>query len=223
MGESNRTMDAEPVIRSLVTALVHDARVPAGLFDLETGIAQDLNHLFRDQLAARSIDAARYTVDSDLPAALTDERREIIQRVTATSEPESLLGMTRGTLTTTSYRLLECTSGKRALLVSRAPINERNSEGSKSTPRAKHDDLGPLAGLTAREFEVLRYIGLGLSSEAIATELHRSAKTVQGHRLSLGLKLGVSNRVELARLAVLSGLTALAHNDALELWRQGRT
>lgn len=63
-----------------------------------------------------------------------------------------------------------------------------------------------LSQLTTREREVLALIGQALSSKEIAGRLHRSIKTVQTHRSSLGRKLGASNRVELARIAIQSGL-----------------
>ncbi|HEX2838997.1 MAG TPA: LuxR C-terminal-related transcriptional regulator [Phycisphaerales bacterium] len=63
-----------------------------------------------------------------------------------------------------------------------------------------------LTHLTTREREVLRLIGMGLSTSQIATRLSRSMKTVEWHRVSLGSKLKVKNRVELARIAIAAGL-----------------
>lgn len=63
-----------------------------------------------------------------------------------------------------------------------------------------------LTQLTSREREVLRLIGMGLSTSQIATRLTRSMKTVEWHRVSLGSKLKVKNRVELARIAIAAGL-----------------
>lgn len=60
--------------------------------------------------------------------------------------------------------------------------------------------------LTPREREVLAYIGRGFSLREIAETMHRSIKTVQTHRASLGRKLHASNRVELARAAIQAGL-----------------
>ena len=74
--------------------------------------------------------------------------------------------------------------------------------------RAKNNDLGALASLTPRELEILYLIGQGLATADIAKQLHRSEKTVEWHRVSLGNKLGVSNRVELARIAIRCGLLA---------------
>jgi DNA-binding NarL/FixJ family response regulator len=72
---------------------------------------------------------------------------------------------------------------------------------------ARHNDMGTLASLTPRELEILCLIGQGMATADIAKHLHRSEKTVEWHRVSLGNKLGVSNRVELARIAIRSGLT----------------
>ncbi|MCC7144990.1 MAG: helix-turn-helix transcriptional regulator [Phycisphaeraceae bacterium] len=70
--------------------------------------------------------------------------------------------------------------------------------------------------LTAREKEVLALIGQGCSTAQIALSLHRSQKTVQSHRLSIGRKLGVHNRVELARLAISAGLSPLFNSASAD-------
>ncbi|MCC6678911.1 MAG: response regulator transcription factor [Phycisphaerales bacterium] len=76
--------------------------------------------------------------------------------------------------------------------------------------RAEAADLGagpatPLASLSSREIEVLRLIGKGLTRVQIATELSRSAKTIDRHQDRMMKKLGVSNRAELIRLAIREG------------------
>ena len=55
--------------------------------------------------------------------------------------------------------------------------------------------------LTDREFEVLRLIGLGLSTAAIAAKLRRSVKTIESHRANLKDKLGLQTAAELVRYA----------------------
>ena len=55
--------------------------------------------------------------------------------------------------------------------------------------------------LTDREYEVLRLIGLGLGTAAIAAELRRSVKTIESHRANLKDKLGLKSAAELARYA----------------------
>ena len=66
-----------------------------------------------------------------------------------------------------------------------------------------------ISGLTQRELQVLAFIGRGYSIPQIAEKLFRSQKTIETHRQSLGRKLGVSNRVELARIAIQAGLAPL--------------
>lgn len=67
-------------------------------------------------------------------------------------------------------------------------------------------DLGGLSVLSPREIEVLALIGQGMTIREIAGVLHRSEKTVGNHRISMGHKLGKSNKVELALLARNAGL-----------------
>ncbi|MEM1109083.1 MAG: LuxR C-terminal-related transcriptional regulator [Planctomycetota bacterium] len=66
-----------------------------------------------------------------------------------------------------------------------------------------------ISELTQREQEVLALIGRGYSIPKIAEKLYRSQKTIETHRQSLGRKLGASNRVELARIAIQVGLAPL--------------
>ena len=67
-----------------------------------------------------------------------------------------------------------------------------------------------IESLTPREREILIMIGEGNSLAEIAQKLHRSLKTVESHRLSLGRKLAVSNRVELAKIAIAEGLVSVS-------------
>lgn len=75
--------------------------------------------------------------------------------------------------------------------------------------RTRSTDGGKLKDLTAKELEILKLIGMGLSTQSIADTLGRSVKTVEWHRVSLGEKLGVENRVLLARIAIAAGLVSL--------------
>jgi two-component system, NarL family, response regulator NreC len=58
-----------------------------------------------------------------------------------------------------------------------------------------------LAGLTDREYEIFRLIGMGMTSSEIAAKLSRSVKTIEAHRANLKQKLGLRNAVELNRFA----------------------
>lgn len=63
-----------------------------------------------------------------------------------------------------------------------------------------------LDALTAREQEILRMIGKGMSRGEIAQAIYRSPKTVDAHRTSIMEKLDIHDRVELARYAIREGL-----------------
>lgn len=69
--------------------------------------------------------------------------------------------------------------------------------------------LPDLQNLTPREIEILTLIAEGRSLMQIAQSLHRSLKTIESHRLSLGKKLNAGNRVELAKIAIAHGLVSL--------------
>jgi DNA-binding NarL/FixJ family response regulator len=100
----------------------------------------------------------------------------------------------------------------RTLVVSRlaAPMDPLNPQPGAGVTAARVNDDGALSVLTTREMEILKLIGLGLSSADIAKRLGRSVKTVEWHRVSLGDKLNVTNRVELARIAIAAGLVGVS-------------
>jgi len=80
----------------------------------------------------------------------------------------------------------------------------QNANGPELTPAAKAESTAATdpAPLTQRERDVLALIAQGCSSRAIAETLGMAETTVQTHRRSLRLKLGVSGS-ELVRVAVL--------------------
>jgi two-component system response regulator NreC len=65
------------------------------------------------------------------------------------------------------------------------------------------------SSLTSREREILRYIAQGFSKKEIASKLNLSVKTVETHSSNLMSKLGIHDRVELARFAIREGLANL--------------
>ncbi len=61
------------------------------------------------------------------------------------------------------------------------------------------------ATLSPREQEVLKYIAQGLSKKEIAATMGLSVKTVDGHCTKVMKKLGIHDRVVLARFAIREG------------------
>jgi DNA-binding NarL/FixJ family response regulator len=110
--------------------------------------------------------------------------------------------------------------GREAVLVTIAscePGAEAPGPGAARVVQAEHLDEGPLASISPRERVVLSLIGAGMPTAEIARKLGRSTKTIENQRLSLGRKLGARNRVELARIALQSGLAAKVANKKLSM------
>jgi DNA-binding NarL/FixJ family response regulator len=71
-----------------------------------------------------------------------------------------------------------------------------------------HDPPPGLAGLTAREREVLAKVGSGLSNTEIAALLHISEATVKTHVGHITAKLGLRDRIQAVVYAYENGLIA---------------
>lgn len=142
--------------------------------------------------------------------SFADERMNLVRRVAQTGQAITVDGRVKGVMLRCVMRLLNANESPRKILI----VARQLSPGVPHAPDTEHvlatvDDAGILKGLTDRELEILRLIAEGLPTSAIAAKLGRSVKTVEWHRVSLGEKLGVSNRVELARIAIRAGLTGL--------------
>ena len=75
-----------------------------------------------------------------------------------------------------------------------------NATSRPASPSSRADTL------SAREQEVLRLIGKGLSRAEIAEALGRSPKTVDGHRERIMAKLNIHTGPELIRYAIREGI-----------------
>lgn len=145
------------------------------------------------------------------------ERRPLVREAVAGAASISLVETIRGWKCVTKIRGIEpdAAGRRRALFMSRpvswipGGVNAARAANSGRLIEARHNDGDLLRSLSPTEIDVLRLIGLGLSTEDIAQALHRSRKTVEWHRSSLGRKLGVLNRVELAMIAVRAGLCSM--------------
>jgi DNA-binding NarL/FixJ family response regulator len=63
--------------------------------------------------------------------------------------------------------------------------------------------------LTPREREVVQLLAEGMPTKVVAAELGLSAKTVESHRKSIMMKLGIGSLAELTKYAVREGITSL--------------
>jgi DNA-binding NarL/FixJ family response regulator len=81
--------------------------------------------------------------------------------------------------------------------------------------RSTANDAGdgrPAGGLTAREHEVLRLMGVGLDVRAIAGRLGISVHTCRDHTRSVLAKLNAHSRLEAVAVATRRGLLSRHHD-----------
>ncbi len=83
------------------------------------------------------------------------------------------------------------------------------AQAARVSPGEFRRPMSRLQALTPREQQILRMIGKGQSRTDIAIAIHRSPKTVDAHRASIMEKLGIHDRVELARFAIREGLVEI--------------
>jgi DNA-binding CsgD family transcriptional regulator len=86
---------------------------------------------------------------------------------------------------------------KQAQVIGSEPLLARSGGLAKANRRRGLEDE-PWRPLTAREFEVARAIGSGMTNAEIAAELFVAPKTVSAHVEHILAKLGVSRRAEIA-------------------------
>ena len=67
-------------------------------------------------------------------------------------------------------------------------------------------DQDTIDTLSAREFEIFRFLAEGLEVEAIATTLNISSKTVSNYQTMIKQKLNINTPVELIRYAIKAGV-----------------
>lgn len=199
------------------TALIEDVGDPVLVLDGEGRITH-INVNGAALLGSTVAAATGRNLSEFYAAEFAQERLGFVRSVARTGQALVIDGMVNGVWCRATIRRLtpESDSLPMVLVVlalgDRSPGNTGAALGGATVVRATIDDLGPLAVLTHREIEILRLIGNGLSTAEIAHELHRSVKTIEWHRVSLGTKLKATNRVGLAKIAIHAGLSALGAN-----------
>jgi len=146
------------------------------------------------------------------PKHVASERISFVGEALSSGSPIVVDGLIGGEGLRNTIRPLPASSEHpRAALFVFQPLSQlvgsSDSRNELPTRRvARHNDLGMLERLTPRELQVLTLIARGLSSNAIAEKLHRSRRTIDCHRASIGHKLDIESRADLALIAVRAGL-----------------
>lgn len=195
-------------------ALLEDAGAYIIVLDAELTV-RDVSGMAADLVGLRKDEAIGLPFTTLTAAPVRDERLAVARQVLRAGHPVRLTGMVRGRWMQLCYRPIQAADG----CISGLLISGGNGfcawgqDDGVLTVRAHTHDLGRLAGLSRRELEVLRMISQGMSVAEIADAIYRSPKTVESHRRSLGLKLGVRNRGELWRIAMDAGLLWIEDKD----------
>lgn len=148
-----------------------------------------LEDLGRQYPAARVIILSAYVRDHYIDAAVNAGAWGYLCK---DDEPEMIINAIR-----------EVAAGSFAFgpnVMSRCSMKKRQAVNGEAKPTSK------IHMLTAREQQILRMIGKGMSRAEIAKALHRSPKTVDAHRAAIMEKMDIHDRVELALYAVREGL-----------------
>lgn len=86
-------------------------------------------------------------------------------------------------------------------------FDHRDTLGTSQSSPAAPDINSPLAALTPRERDILDMIVDGAPNKVIARALTLQEVTVKAHLRNMFRKLGVANRTEAARVALVAGMT----------------
>lgn len=148
-----------------------------------------------------------------MPDDWTRERLAILANVKRTGVPVLMRSIWRGFQHFTwIYPVARETDGPDTFLTLTRRVQD-DTEAEQLAPSSQYSwvdskfaNLGPLDVLSDRELEVLALLGQGLTIEDAAKVLFRSPETIKSHRKSIGEKLGVSDRLMLAKIAARAGL-----------------
>jgi DNA-binding NarL/FixJ family response regulator len=100
------------------------------------------------------------------------------------------------------------------ILTARLPAAAGRPEEAVAAPAG--DGSHERAPLTARELEILRAVAEGHTNARIGRQLWVTEQTVKFHLSNIYRKLGVSNRTEASRYALMHGLVAMPRRAAIE-------
>jgi ATP/maltotriose-dependent transcriptional regulator MalT len=207
-----RALAQEPnrLMRARLLSAQAEIAIAGGDLPAATGAAQELGAIARQYgsvalEAARAFAQGRVEVATDNPtAALRSLHRawELWQAADCpfeAAEARRALGL--------ACRALGDVEGAELALSSSLAVFERLGAAVESARTAELLGTRPaIAGLTAREIEVLRLVAAGKSNREIADELYLSVKTVARHLSYIFCKIGVSSRTAATAFAYEQGL-----------------
>ena len=150
------------------------------------------------------------------PAKFCEEQREMIRRVLAEDRPLAINHIYLGRRIYSTiwpihdsqppfHRVIVVTHENATDQAHSIPVKQVGEEVVE-TISTTYIDFGSLNVLTRRELEVLALLGHGLSVPKVAALLHRSPKTIERHKSSIGQKLGLHGQAEIVAVTTAMGL-----------------
>ncbi|HLP13901.1 MAG TPA: response regulator transcription factor [Flavobacteriales bacterium] len=106
------------------------------------------------------------------------------------------------------YVLKNIDKDELVLVIKKVHAGEKHLDGSVANQLIEHFNTKPTEAatlvdtLTKREKEILAFIAQGLTDKEIADKVFLSSLTVISHRKNILSKLGLKNKVEIARFAI---------------------
>ncbi|MBX3365031.1 MAG: helix-turn-helix transcriptional regulator [Phycisphaeraceae bacterium] len=198
-------MNFEPPVEFLLKALAEDSAARVLLIDAGSGSIRWANAIALDAYTPEEGVLIGAPPTSFLPDGISADWMAAADESRVVNGPVILDMIVRGVAVRTTFRPFPGTNPPLVLAVGTTAYH-RAMDDDVPVRAASTADLGALASLTPRERQIIGLIGDGLTSAAIAERLERSIKTIEWHRVSIGQKLGVKSRVELAGLARRAGL-----------------
>lgn len=151
-------------------------------------------------------------LDEIAPEDWANERIRLIKKTIELNTQTTLLSILHGRRMRTAVNPIKLPDGSAVVLATIEQVSPecfdelRKIGDSETTLIGEVNDLGVLDVLSPRELEVLALLGQGHRPKDIATILHRSLSTVDGHRERIGEKLGVRDRAKLMSIARIAAL-----------------
>ncbi len=194
--------------------------------------ARGLTRLFEDEQPAvvvMELDASEWDA-CRLAAALRKRRRSLAvigiarccDRVLATRATQAGVRavVTRDGGLGALLQAVRCPQGQ-SVVVNLSPASRAQTPGGGAEPAATTTAAGVTPGsgapgepqavaasLTARQVEVLRLVGAGLTTREISEHLEISPKTVENHKQRIFERLGVRNQAHAVAVAMRAGLVS---------------
>lgn len=148
------------------------------------------------------------------PPEITNERLEIFKRLRPDMPPVLIRNLWNGNQLTEWFRRVPAPTGTsdRDIVFVRGrlipgDIRSLFPPESLTLVYSSFVRLGPLDCLSNQELRVMALIGAGMNVREAAMALFRAEKTIESHCTAIHRKLGLRDRVEVARMAHRAGLT----------------